>query len=176
MYDFVQLISAELGMHSNDFSTEKKHMPSIFLISLSKSGLFSHNMSWSSPYVGYFWATVESSSQINIIILRKERFGKKNATHWRQPFCCPFFFVGVWFWRLLLCLVQLYRLLPRVIDAQLNILQPLEGKSLLWQPAGWLSHQTAPTLTSQAAASSTSHKARWVSEKPPLESPLEKQL
>lgn len=77
MYDFVQLISAEEGMHSNDFLTEKKHIPSIFLISLTKSGLFAHNKSWSSTYVGYFWTAVESSSQINIIILGKERFGKK---------------------------------------------------------------------------------------------------
>lgn len=73
MYDFVQLISAEAGMYSDDFFlSEKKHMPSIFLISLTKSGLFSHSKSWSSTYMGYFWATVELSSQINIIILRKE--------------------------------------------------------------------------------------------------------
>lgn len=77
MYDFVQLISAEAGMQSDDFSTEKKHMPSIFLISLTKSGLFSRSKSWSFTYVGYFWATVESSSQINIITTRKERFGEK---------------------------------------------------------------------------------------------------
>lgn len=80
MYDFVQLISVEEireGMHSDYFSTEKKHMPSIFLISLTKSGLFSHSKSWSFTYVGYFWAIIERSSQINISILRKEEFWKK---------------------------------------------------------------------------------------------------
>lgn len=123
MYDFVQLISAEAGMQSDDFSTEKKHMPSIFLISLTKSGLFSRSKSWSFTYVGYFWATVESSSQINIITTRKERFGKKCYTLETALllaiFLCGSVVLKAPAW------LSTSRFLSRVTDAQLNILQPL---------------------------------------------------
>lgn len=82
MDDFVQLISAKAETYRNDILSESKHMPSIFLISFTKRALFSYSKSQISTYMGYFWTTVEISSQINIIIVRKEWFveEKKKAT------------------------------------------------------------------------------------------------
>lgn len=52
MYDFVQLISAEERTYSNGILSVRKHMPSIFLISLTKSGCFLI----AGPGVPHIWA------------------------------------------------------------------------------------------------------------------------
>lgn len=52
MFDFVQLISAEERTYSNGILSVRKHMPSIFLISLSKSGCFLI----AGPEVPHIWA------------------------------------------------------------------------------------------------------------------------
>lgn len=148
MYDFVQLISAEAGTYSKDISFEKKHMPSIFLISLTKSGLFSHSKSWSSTYMGRFWATVEISSQRKHHYPQKGIIWEKNATHWRQPFCLPFLICGSMVLQAsTLFSVQPYRFLHRVTDAQLNIQQPL--------PLSW--KRRASSSRKQAVKPSCSH-------------------
>lgn len=138
MCDFVQLIPAEAGTYSNDISSEKNHMPSIFLISLTKSSLFSHSKCWSSTCMVYFWEILEISLQINTITFRKELFWGKNA-HQRQPFCLLFFLCGSVVLQVsTLFSIQPYKFLHRVADAQLNIRQPLllEEKSLLREQEG----------------------------------------